>query len=245
MARDVPDLATFKQLAAGANLIPVHRRLMSDQLTPVLAYRRLVRPDERMAPSFLLESVVGGERIGRYSYLGAVPMAEIIGRGHEVEYRDHLDPSRCRRFQSDDPLGEMDLLTSSWKLAPVPALPDFTGGWVGYAGYDIARHYETFGTPPPDDRNLPDLLFGLYDQMVIFDHVRKLVHVVAHAHAGSPGDATVAYRTACARIEAHCTGSSIQFGTAICSASCSWMITVGSPRCRRARTTLTSCPKNG
>ncbi|HEX7010926.1 MAG TPA: hypothetical protein VF184_13170, partial [Phycisphaeraceae bacterium] len=93
MPRSQPDFATFERLAAsppeqgGGNLVPMFRRLLSDQLTPVLAYRRLVRPDDRLAPSFLFESVVGGDRIGRYSFLGAQPAAEVIARGHDVEYR--------------------------------------------------------------------------------------------------------------------------------------------------------------
>lgn len=188
MSHDHPEFARFKRLAAadhaegGGNLIPVFRRLFSDQLTPVLAYRRLVENDDRMAPSFLLESVVGGDRIARYSFLGAQPVAEIVARGYEVTYRDHRDKSRSRSFTSEDPLSEMDRVTSSWKLARVPGLPDFTGGWVGYAGYDTVRYLEgeKLPSPPADDRQLPDLHMQLYHDVVAFDHVQKTVLVITH-----------------------------------------------------------------
>jgi anthranilate synthase component 1 len=199
MPHDLPDFATFKTLASaapgGANLVPMFRRLMGDQLTAVLAYRRLVRPDDRLAPSFLLESVVGGERIGRYSYLGAQPMAQIIARGHQVQYLDARDPRKSRQFHSDDPLREMDRITSAWKLAQVPGLPDFTGGWVGLAGYDTVRYLEgeKLATPPRDDRGLPDLHMGLYHQVVAFDHVQKTVLAITHVLIAEYGSIDQAY----------------------------------------------------
>ena len=178
MAQDLPDLDAFRRLAAGgATLIPMGRRLMSDQLTPVLAYRRLVRPDDRMAPSFLLESVVGGERISRYSFMAAQPAARLSARGRQVIFRDRLVPGRGRRFVSADPLSEMHAITRAVRFAPVEGLPPFTGGWVGFAGYDTVRYLEgeKLTSSPPDDRGLPDLEMGLYRQIVAFDHVRKMV----------------------------------------------------------------------
>lgn len=188
MTHSLPDFDTFKTLAAGElrpsqrHLIPMYRRLFSDQLTPVLAYRRLVKQDDRLAPSFLLESVVGGDRVARYSYLGAQPIAEVIGRGYDVEYRDHRNPTASKQYHSDDPLGEMDRVTALWKLADVPGLPDFTGGWVGYAGYDTVRYVEgeKLPNPPADDRHLPDLHMQLYSNAVAFDHVQKTVLVMTH-----------------------------------------------------------------
>lgn len=202
MPFDLPDFGTFQMLAARADsapssqLVPLYRRLMSDQLTPVLAYRRLVRPDDRMAPSFLFESVVGGERIGRYSYLGAQPIAQVIARRHQVRFIDALDPANSREYHSDDPLAEMQRFTADWKLVPLPGvrdLPDFTGGWVGYAGYDTVRYLEgeKLPSPPPDDRNLPDLHMQLYRDVVVFDHVQKTVLVITHVNLSpDPSDKT-------------------------------------------------------
>ena len=80
----LPDREQFAELARRGNVVVLSRRLMSDQLTPVLAYRRLVQPDQRTDPSFLLESVEGGATVGRYSLLGARPQIEIVAHGHDV-----------------------------------------------------------------------------------------------------------------------------------------------------------------
>src|SRR5690606_7989894 len=110
------------------------------------------------------------------------PVAEIIARDHAVSYRDHREPTRPCDYVCDDPLREMDRLTRGWKLADVPGLPDFTGGWVGYAGYDTVRYLEgeKLASPPPDDRGLPDLHMQLYNDVVAFDHVQKTLLVITH-----------------------------------------------------------------
>lgn len=211
MSHSLPDFETFKRLAAmpitpgtageqhrqanDVTLVPMYRRLMSDSLTPVLAYRRLVRPDDRMAPSFLLESVVGGDRVGRYSYLGAQPAIQIIARGNEVRCINTVDPAQSRTYHSDNPLHEMNTMTASWQLAAVEGLPDFTGGWVGLAGYDTVRYLEgeKLPSPPLDDRNLPDLHMGLYRQVVAFDHVQKTVLVITHVLLSEHASVEAAY----------------------------------------------------
>ncbi len=209
----LPDFNTFERLATvppppgaepGRRMVPVFRRLMSDQITPVLAYRRLVRPDDRLAPSFLLESVIGGERIGRYSFMSAQPMAEIIARGYDVQYLDHRNTTNSRQFVSDDPLAELDKLTLGWKLQRVAGLPDFTGGWVGLAGYDTVRYLEgeKLPNPPVDDRGLPDLHMALYDHLVAFDHVQKTVLVIVHAQVEPGCDLREAYEAAGKRLDA-------------------------------------------
>jgi anthranilate synthase component 1 len=184
MAHDHPDFASFKKIAdtRQGNLIPIFRQLFGDQLTPVLAYRRLVRPDDRMAPSFLLESVVGGDRVGRYSFMAAQPVAQIIARDRNVRYIDSSAADQSRDYHAEDPLLEMDRLTKQWKLVRVPGLPDFTGGWVGYAGYDTVRYLEgeKLPSPPADDRGLPDMHMALYRDIVAFDHVQKTVLVITH-----------------------------------------------------------------
>ncbi len=191
-----------------AVLVPLMRRLLSDTLTPVTAYRRLVRPDARLAPSFLFESVVDGERVGRYSFLGARPAAEVIARGYDVELRDHREPSRSRSFRSDDPLREMGRITDGLTLAEtgdtVKGLPDFTGGWVGYAGYDTVRYLEgeKLSSPPPDDRGLPDLHMQLYFDVAAFDHVQKTLLLITHARCDEHPDAGAAYAAGVAQLDA-------------------------------------------
>ncbi len=174
-----------EERAGGALCVPISIRVLGDQLTPVLAYRRLVADDERTAPSFLLESVEGGERQGRYSIMGAQPVLRVIAKGHEARVLDaaggelhrqsHADPvSLLREIQ-----GEYCLVTPEvGESLPRCVL----GGWFGYAGYDTVRYAEpsklSFDHAPRDDRELADLEFGLYDGVIVFDHVDKIVHVV-------------------------------------------------------------------
>ncbi|MEX2671480.1 MAG: anthranilate synthase component I [Phycisphaeraceae bacterium] len=195
-----PSFEAFEQLAEQGNLIPIYRQVFADGLTPVLAYRRLVHGDPRQAPSFLLESVVGGERQARYSFMGAQPMAELIARGNSVTRRTG---AATETFTSDDPLGEMAHLTDHWKLAPAAALPSFTGGWVGYAGYDTVRYVEgeKLATPPTDDRHLPDMHFGLYRQVVAFDHVHKTILAINHVLLDEHDSVETAYRHGCAELD--------------------------------------------
>ena len=196
----------------GATLaVPVGVRLLSDQLTPVLAYRRLVAPDERTAPSFLLESVEGGERQGRYSILGARPALEVVARKFRVRVTDHAR-GRVEERDEPNPLLVPRGITAGVRLVrppsgarPVlPACP--LGGWFGYASYDTVRYAEPEKLPfehaPPDDRGLPEMHFALYDGVVAFDHVDKLVHVVRLATLAPGDDAGGAYDRAVAAIEA-------------------------------------------
>lgn len=191
-----PDWTTFSQLAAGHDLVPVYRQLVSDTLTPVSAYARLPNRQD----SFLFESVVGGERIGRYSFLGAEPFLWLEAYGTRVRRRrgDHLE-----EFTASDPLAELETLIAAHRAPHIPGLPRFCGGAVGYAGYDTVRYVENLPNAPEDDRNLPDLSFAFYDRMVIFDHLRKTILVVAHADVRSQSP-EIAYATACARVDELC-----------------------------------------
>ena len=200
--------------------IPLWIPLLDDQLTPVLAYRRLVAPDERTAPSFLLESVEGGQRQGRHSILGAQPAREVIVQGHQVRVRD----ARGRRRQGlapaetvsnePDPLDVPRRISASFRLVkPAPkrgqSLPScFLGGWVGYAAYDSVRYAEPgkldWSKAPKDDRNLPELQFAFYDGVVIFDHVDKIVYAVRLAEvpaSASPEQVREIYRDAAHALE--------------------------------------------
>lgn len=185
--------------------VPIVERLLSDQLTPVLAYRRLVAPDQRTAPSFLFESVEGGERQGRHSLLGAQPALEVAVRGRECTIQDHR-LARTRAEIADDPLSLIRSITHG--VVPVydayPGhVPPFIGGWVGYAAYDAVRYAEPakLASPPPDDRGLLDLHFALYDSVVAFDHVDKLVHVVVQALVAPEDDPAERYEEALATLQ--------------------------------------------
>ena len=191
-----PPASEFRQLAAQANTVPIYTQLLSDQLTPVSAFQRLARGAEH---AFLLESVIGGEKVARYSFIAANPMAVFEARGRN--FRVSPSNGSARSGEAGDPLAELEKLLASYRAAHLAGLPRFVGGAVGYASYDVARYYEPLPNAPADDRDLPDLLFGLYDTMVVFDQVQKLIKVVAHAHVDEFG-ADEAYRQAMARIEA-------------------------------------------
>ncbi len=196
MSRYRPSLEEFLVSAAAAPRKPVYRQLTADALTPVSAYQRIARG----APSFLFESVVGGERVGRYSFLGTEPTLIFQARGRAVQI-DELPNGPSRRFTAADPFVELERLIESHKALPAQGLPRFTGGLVGYAAYDAVRYIENLPNPPPDDRGLPDLVFALYDRMVLFDHIRKTVLVVAHARLDQGADPAQAYDQACRRVD--------------------------------------------
>jgi len=200
------------QLASGGVVvIPVGVRLLSDQLTPVLAYRRMVTDDPREAPSFLLESVEGGERQGRYSVLGAHPALEVVAVRDQVVVKDHRT-GKEKRWTAPDPLEAVRGITRSWRMVrptdgprdPLPAC--VVGGWFGYASYDSVRYAEPkklgWERAPRDDRGIPDVQFALYDRVVIFDHATKVVHVVCCATVAAGEDAGLAYDWAVDRIRA-------------------------------------------
>ncbi|MGB9626725.1 MAG: anthranilate synthase component I family protein, partial [Phycisphaerae bacterium] len=189
-----PEYDEFARLAEQGNLIPVYAQLIGDHLTPVTAFANIARTTDH---AFLLESVVGGEKIARYSFIAASPYAVFEATRENVRISAERG---VRKITTGDPLGELEKLLAGYRAVHLPRLPRFVGGAVGYAAYDMVRYYERLPNAPADDRGLPDLLFGLYDTMVIFDHVQKTILVVSHAHVKRDGLRN-GYENACARIE--------------------------------------------
>ena len=173
-----PSFDEFRELARTHTVVPVYRRLTGDTLTPVSAFCKIQEGDW----SFLFESVVGGERIGRYSFLGAGPFRTFEAHGTRTRTRDGSGPAV--EATAADPLKVLEEMIAAYRAPHLPGLPRFCGGAVGYAGYDTVRYVEKLPNAPPDDRGVPDLSFGFHDRMVIFDHVAKTVLVVAHATTG-------------------------------------------------------------
>ncbi|MEE2906791.1 MAG: anthranilate synthase component I [Planctomycetota bacterium] len=196
-----PSRDAFLELAREHDVVPVARRLMTDQLTPVLAYRRLVADDERLDSSFLLESVEVGGQVGRFSLMGARPAIEVLAHGNQVQIIS--GPGRdVHTEQVTNPLQVPRRLVEGWRIAPLAsvageALPRFLGGWCGHVGYDAARWLEPDSLPvssaPQDDRGLPDLHLGLYREVVVIDHVSKVLHVVVHVDVREHDSAEAAW----------------------------------------------------
>src|SRR5436190_1755639 len=164
-----PSFSEFVQLARQATVVPVYRQLIGDTLTPVSAFCKIQEGDW----AFLFESVVGGEQVGRYNFLAAGPFLKFQAWGHRVQIQEGSKTV----FDQDhsDPLKLLEELMQRYRAPQVPGLPRFTGGAVGYAGYDAVRYTERLPNPPPDDRHLPDLSFAFYDRMVIFDNIKKTI----------------------------------------------------------------------
>jgi anthranilate synthase component 1 len=200
-----PDFDTFQKLAQGGKLVPVYRRLISDSLTPVSAFHKI----DAGRCACLFESVVGGEKVGRYSFLAVEPFFEIEAYGNRVTTNAYSGVSAggiptlvTRQFECANPLEELRRRVEAIRAVHLPELPPFCAGAVGYAGYDTVRYFERLPNAPPDDRQVPDMAFAFYDQMVIFDNVAKTVVVVAMARLDKPGlTPRVAYDDACRRVD--------------------------------------------
>ncbi|MGD9126827.1 MAG: anthranilate synthase component I [Planctomycetia bacterium] len=203
--RYAPDFERFCELAKDADLVPVYRQLVSDSLTPVSAFHKL--DDGRCA--CLFESVIGGEKVGRYSLLAIDPYFEIEAYERRVTINCQNGASasgtpilKTRSFESDNPLDELRRRVEAVREARLPELPPFVSGAVGYAGYDTVRYTEHLPDAPPDDRQVPDMAFAFYDKSVVFDHVNKTITVVAMARLdGENADLREAYDAACARVD--------------------------------------------
>ncbi|KAI3461644.1 hypothetical protein Pfo_018307 [Paulownia fortunei] len=199
----------FKEAAKHGNLIPMYKPIFSDHLTPVLAYRCLVKEDERDAPSFLFESVEPGlkaSNVGRYSVIGAQPTMEIVAKENMVTIVDHHGGQRTEEFV-EDPMVVPRRIMEKWKPQRIDELPEaFCGGWVGYFSYDTVRYVEKKKLPflkaPEDDRNLPDIHLGLYDDVIVFDHVEKKAYVIHWVRLDQFSSVEEAYDDGMNRLEA-------------------------------------------
>ncbi|MBI4328987.1 MAG: anthranilate synthase component I [Chloroflexi bacterium] len=189
-----PSIDEVRSLARQGNLVPVYRTIPADLETPVSAYLKVAR----QAPSFLLESVEGGERLGRYSFIGTDP-SRVLATGPGT-LAGPVDPL---------PLVQKEL--SRYKAVTVSGLPRFIGGAVGYLAYDAVRYFEPrIPTGAPDPLSLPESLFLFCDTLLVFDHVQHVIKIVSHADVdgdpssaiGGSGQAVArAYREATERID--------------------------------------------
>jgi anthranilate synthase component 1 len=192
--RYFPSFDEFSRLAVGHTVVPVYRQLLGDSLTPVSAFGKVQEGEW----SFLFESVVGGERLGRYSFVGSGPFFRFEAFDRRVVTQVGRGPKQ--ETTHPDPLRKLEETLAAYRAPHVPGLPRFCGGAVGYAGYDTVRYVEHLPDAPEDDRGLPDLSFAFYDRMVVFDHINKTVAAVAHAHV-DPNDLRKSYDDACRRVD--------------------------------------------
>ncbi len=186
-----PTKTEFLSRAREGNLIPVVCNLVADLETPISAFLKLRGGGE----AYLLESVEGGEKLGRYSFIGTGPTTRIRAHDRQVEVR-HPGGSYATEA---DPLEVARGLLAGYRPVPHPGLPRFYGGAVGYFGYDCVRLWERLPNRPPDPVGLPTCYLVITEAVVIFDHVTHAMRIVANASVD--GDAAEAYRAAVETIE--------------------------------------------
>lgn len=174
-----PTLEEVKKLTKSGNLVPVYRELVADMETPVSAFLKI----KKGGYSFLLESVEGGERLSRYSFIGTEP------------YMVMTTSSK----NSVDPLPNIAHELNKYTLVPVEGLPRFIGGAVGYLSYEVVNRFEKLPSPISDPLNLPESFFMFVNTMLVFDHVTHRIKVLSHAHLN--GDIERAYQEATDRID--------------------------------------------
>ncbi len=184
----------FAPPAERYNLLPVVRELPADLETPVSVYLKLCD----RGPSFLLESVTGGEQVARYSFIGVNPGRALICRGREVIHHAHNEVARWQIPPGHDLLDVLRGELARYRPEPVPGLPRFAGGLVGYLGYDAVRFFEPT-LLLAGHATLPDAVFLLADTLVAFDHAFGRLLLIANVHLD--GDEAAAHREAAARLD--------------------------------------------
>jgi anthranilate synthase component 1 len=209
-----PTLEEFLKLAAQGNVIPITRRLLADIETPLSAYRKIRGQGE----SFLFESVEGGEHLGRYSFVGCNPRAVIRQTGDRVEViengkvietfvigRDALP--RVQADQQDSPavkdgLVVVERVMKKYRAVRLPGLPRFTGGAIGFIGYEFIHDVEpVVPRPPKDELQTPTMVFLIADQLLIFDRVAQTITVLVNAFLDGAADPAEVYEDAVGEIE--------------------------------------------
>jgi len=168
-----PSFEDFVELSKRGNIIPVFKAVTADLLTPVLAYLKI---ESDVPYAFLLESVEGGEKIARYSFLGCNPYLTIRAKGDVVEIIRGAEPIKRKGRL----LEVMRKITERYKSVKVPGLPPFAGGAVGYFAYDTVRWVEDIPQEGEDDLQLDDSVMMFFSSLLAFDHVRQQILIISN-----------------------------------------------------------------
>lgn len=189
-----PDLKQFLKLSKKNNVIPVYSEIFSDTETPVSVFLKVCAGSQY---SYLLESVEGQEKIGRYSFLGASPSLIFTSKGSKVYIS--VDGHKTEVKVEKDPLDTLRCLMKEYKPAIIDGLPRFFGGMVGYASYDMVRFFEKIPDKNPDCLGFPESVFLFTDTLIIFDHIQHSIKVVSNVIVGD--DPKNSYNIACSKID--------------------------------------------
>ncbi len=192
-----PSLQEATQLAQSYNLIPITRDILADTETPIRVFQHF-QQEER---AFLLESVEGGVKWARYSFIGTQPFLMIKGKQGNIE----IEKDGKSQFISSNPIECLKQLLAFYKSPDLPNLPRFTGGAVGFFGYELLQYYEKLPAHRVDDLQMNDIQFMFCDQVIVFDHFKQQIKVIANLHISenaSNKEVEDAYLIACHKIDA-------------------------------------------
>ncbi len=198
-----PSLERARELAREGSVVPVRARFVDDCETPVSAFLKLRAGEPEGAPAFLLESAEQGQ-VGRYSFVGLRPRSVLrwsdgtLSEWSGEEAATGAAPSRTE--PAPDPYAAVAARLAEFQPAPIDDLPPFVGGAVGFFGYDLVRTVEPLGEPNPDPLGLPDMALMITDAMVVFDHLRHELTILACVFADSDEEVDGAYERAAATI---------------------------------------------
>ena len=190
-----PAFSDFSELARHGNLIPVYKEILADMETPVSAFCKI--DDNRSA--FLLESIEGGEKWARYSFLGVGSGRVFRSRGNYFEILENEQVARSGEVE--DPLLELKAFLQPYQPVVPPGLQRFFGGAVGYLGYDMVRHIETLPEECPAEIGSWDSYFQITETLLIFDNMRQKIKVVSNVHMSGNDDPEEAYGRAVRAID--------------------------------------------
>lgn len=190
-----PGFAIYQELSRHGNLIPVYGEILWDMESPVGAFLRL----DQSEYAFLLESVEGGEKWARYSFLGSEPKLIYRSKGKKAEVIEGASFQEIEGFS--DPLLPLKEILSNYHPVSVPGLPRFFGGAVGYLGYDLVRFFEKLPTKNPDDIASFDVHMFITDKLIIFDRAKHTIKIVVNTHINSGGSLREEYERAIQEIE--------------------------------------------
>jgi anthranilate synthase component 1 len=167
----------FLKLSRTHTLVPVYRTVAADLETPVSAFLRIAAEEPE---AFLLESVEGGEHVGRYTFIGIEPYKKMVSRGDQITVRE----GRKTATFTGDIFDELKKALSGHKPAKLSGLPPFTAGAVGFFAYDVVRQIEKLPATAKDELGVPDACLMFFDQVLAFDHVKKEIHLMVTTDLG-------------------------------------------------------------
>ncbi len=173
-SKALPSAADFLKLSRKHSLVPVYRTITADLETPVSAFLRIASEEPE---AFLLESVEGGEHVGRYTFIGIQPYKKMVSRGQNITVQE----GKKRRAFTGDIFEELKKALSGHTPARLPSLPPFTAGAVGFFSYDVVRQIEKLPSIAKDELGVPDACLMFFDQVLAFDHVKKEIHLIVTA----------------------------------------------------------------